>query len=362
MQPCACAARAMRARSNACPVRNCTPGHSTSAISSPCAARHASMAASGTVSSPARGASSSSVLLRVEAVPGDLRGDRVPVRGEGAGLDEDAAALTGRAVEARQHQVQVHGERVHRDDFIRLRAGEGGEPCGERSRDRASTGAAHARAPRRRAAPSHRAPASMSVARRERLQPEGMPAQVGQRRAVARRAAARSARAAARSGSAASRARASSRRRPPAHAGVLQRVQQRAARHRIPAERRHLQLEQVRAVGEGVGHEGELGDGGIAGASRPRAAWPPRAGRRRRGARSGGPRRARDRCEGRSMTRCRMPRSTSSCAASRDRYGGALAGVVAACASRGCWAACGRPARAPRRERGRPGRARARGG
>ena len=97
--------------------------------------------------------------LRVEAVPGDLRGHRVPVRGEGAGLDEDAAALTGRTVEARQHQVQVHGERVHRHHFIRLRAGEGGEPCGCGSRGTASTGGAHARAPRRRAAPSHRAPA-----------------------------------------------------------------------------------------------------------------------------------------------------------------------------------------------------------
>ena len=53
-----CAARTMRATSNACPVRNCTPGHSTSAISSPCAARQASMAASATRSSPARGASS----------------------------------------------------------------------------------------------------------------------------------------------------------------------------------------------------------------------------------------------------------------------------------------------------------------
>ena len=61
MHPCACAARAMRARSNAWPVRNCTPGHSTSAISSPCARRQSSMSSGHCVFTRRAGASSMSV-------------------------------------------------------------------------------------------------------------------------------------------------------------------------------------------------------------------------------------------------------------------------------------------------------------
>ena len=128
----ACAARTMRARSNAWPVRNCTPGHSTSAISRAVLARgRPRWRRSAIRSSPAAGASSISVVARVEAVPGDLRGDGVAVGGEGAGLDQDARAPAARAVEARQHQVQVDGQRVHRHHFARLGAGERGEPAAQ---------------------------------------------------------------------------------------------------------------------------------------------------------------------------------------------------------------------------------------
>jgi hypothetical protein len=51
----------------------------------------------------------------------------VPVGGERAGLDQDAPPGTHRAVEAREHQVQIHGERVHRDHFTRPGAHERGE-------------------------------------------------------------------------------------------------------------------------------------------------------------------------------------------------------------------------------------------
>ena len=69
--------------------------------------------------------------LGVEPVPGDLRGDRVAVGGECTGLDQDAPAPSGGAIEARQHQVQIHRERVHRDDFVGQAAGERAEPGGQ---------------------------------------------------------------------------------------------------------------------------------------------------------------------------------------------------------------------------------------
>ena len=60
----------------------------------------------------------------IEAPPGDLGCDRVAVGGERARLHQDARAPARRAVEAREHQVQVHGERVHRDHLQEVRAGE----------------------------------------------------------------------------------------------------------------------------------------------------------------------------------------------------------------------------------------------
>ena len=59
---------------------------------------------------------------RIEAVEADLRFHRVAVGRERAGLHQDRRALAGRAVEADHHQVQVGGQRVHRDHFLRLRA------------------------------------------------------------------------------------------------------------------------------------------------------------------------------------------------------------------------------------------------
>jgi len=64
-------------------------------------------------------------------MPGDLRGHRVPVGGECAGLDEDAGACALRAVKAREHQVQIHRERVHRHDFVRMGATQCREARGE---------------------------------------------------------------------------------------------------------------------------------------------------------------------------------------------------------------------------------------
>ena len=156
-------ARARRAR--CAPDR--TPGRCGTAppataparSAAPCAARHASMSASAHASSPARGASSMSA-------PAGSRPCQAICEATAWRSEEKAPAsirMRRRSpcgpVEARQHQVQVHGERVHRHHFVRLRAGEGGEPRRRGSRDTASTGGAHARDPRRRAAPSHRAPA-----------------------------------------------------------------------------------------------------------------------------------------------------------------------------------------------------------
>ena len=44
------------------------------------------------------------------------------VRGERSGLDQDGAAVPVRAIEARQQQMQIHGQRVHRHHLGRQRA------------------------------------------------------------------------------------------------------------------------------------------------------------------------------------------------------------------------------------------------
>ena len=61
---------------------------------------------------------------RVEAVDDRLRLDRVVVGGKGVLLDQDPMPLARRPVEARHHQVQVDGERVHRHDLARRGAHE----------------------------------------------------------------------------------------------------------------------------------------------------------------------------------------------------------------------------------------------
>ena len=63
-------------------------------------------------------------VARVEPVEAQLRLHGVAIGGERVALDQDLEAALGRAEEAHEHQMQVHGERVHRDDFVRLRADE----------------------------------------------------------------------------------------------------------------------------------------------------------------------------------------------------------------------------------------------
>jgi len=69
-------------------------------------------------------------LLRVQAVPHDLALDGVVVAGEGLPLEDDLVALGVGLVEARHHQVQVDGERVHDDDLVGGRANEVGRLVG----------------------------------------------------------------------------------------------------------------------------------------------------------------------------------------------------------------------------------------
>ena len=59
------------------------------------------------------------MLGRVEAVPLELGGDGVAVGGKGAGFDQDPGSAALGPEEARQHQVDVHRQRVHGDDFMR---------------------------------------------------------------------------------------------------------------------------------------------------------------------------------------------------------------------------------------------------
>jgi len=64
------------------------------------------------------------MLRRIEVVPRQLRGHGVAIGGERAGLDKDFGAPAAGAEKARQHEVQIYGQRVHGDDFAGLRAGE----------------------------------------------------------------------------------------------------------------------------------------------------------------------------------------------------------------------------------------------
>ena len=64
-------------------------------------------------------------LVGIELVPGELPQDRVPIRGERAGLDQHLVAHADGPIERRHHQVQIHGQRIHDHDFARERAGRG---------------------------------------------------------------------------------------------------------------------------------------------------------------------------------------------------------------------------------------------
>ncbi len=58
------------------------------------------------------------VLVRVQAVVGDLALHGVRIGRERGVLNDDLRARAGGSVEAGQHQVQVHREAVHHDDFF----------------------------------------------------------------------------------------------------------------------------------------------------------------------------------------------------------------------------------------------------
>jgi hypothetical protein len=64
------------------------------------------------------------MLRWIEVVPRQLRGDGVAIGGERTGLDEDFRAPAVGPEKTRQHEVQIHGQRVHGDNFAGMRAGE----------------------------------------------------------------------------------------------------------------------------------------------------------------------------------------------------------------------------------------------
>ena len=63
-------------------------------------------------------------LLRIQFVMNDLRFDRVRVGRESRLFHQDLEARFRWPVKRRHHQVNVHRQAVHADDFVRLRAGE----------------------------------------------------------------------------------------------------------------------------------------------------------------------------------------------------------------------------------------------
>jgi hypothetical protein len=56
--------------------------------------------------------------LRIETMPLQLSGHREAVGRECPRLNQDTASLASGPVEAREHQVQIDGQRVHYDDFV----------------------------------------------------------------------------------------------------------------------------------------------------------------------------------------------------------------------------------------------------
>ena len=147
--PTPCAAAVSAAMSRLWPVRYWTPGSSTSASRDPRRSISATRSSCRRRCSPARGATCTSDVAAVEAVPAELRHDGVAVRRKRAVLDQDHRRSRIRAVEARHQQVQVDRERVHHDRppatgrrRVRLRsaraarAGSASRPRGRGSRAR----------------------------------------------------------------------------------------------------------------------------------------------------------------------------------------------------------------------------------
>ena len=128
-RPAACARRAISGRSNACPVRYCTPGHSTSARRERVLHDRALDRCHGDRAVGFVGLELDQCVGRIAAVEAHLRFQRVAVGRKRAGLHQDRVPLRRRPVEADHHQVQVRRQRVHRDDFRRLRADDVGKAC-----------------------------------------------------------------------------------------------------------------------------------------------------------------------------------------------------------------------------------------
>ena len=113
----------------ACPVRYCTPGSSTSARPAP----SRSMRPSEILGAKVRLAGARRDLDQVfRAHSGRetraARRSRSDRRGRPDFSIEHAIALAPRPKETHHHQVQIHGERIHGDDFALIGAGQRGEP------------------------------------------------------------------------------------------------------------------------------------------------------------------------------------------------------------------------------------------
>ena len=70
-------------------------------------------------------------VLRLETVQAQMRDHGVAIGRERVTLDDDLVAFPRRPEEAHEHQMQIHGERVHGHDFVGLGAYEGGQRGGE---------------------------------------------------------------------------------------------------------------------------------------------------------------------------------------------------------------------------------------
>ena len=82
-------------------------------------------------SCPGLGSQFDDGVCRVEPVEQGLRVDRVLVRREGVFFDDDLVARFRRAVKTDHHQVQVHGEGVHRHHLGRPGAGYARQAVGD---------------------------------------------------------------------------------------------------------------------------------------------------------------------------------------------------------------------------------------
>ena len=182
-QPAARPAAVIAAISSTWPVRYCTPGSRIVAMRGALALdpfEHVFGAQQ--VFARTRGATSIRSRAGSQAVKPHLGLNRVPVRGKRVPLDQQCRAFAGRPIEADEHEVQVGGQRVHRDDFGRVGADELREWFARAARGNSATDGGASKWPSTPSERQSRMTSSTYSTRQHRLRAERVAAEVDELR------------------------------------------------------------------------------------------------------------------------------------------------------------------------------------